>query len=97
MNAHGGGGAAAAAAAAAIANAIKASGAIVQVESRDFESILARSNKPLVVCAEGGMFTTKYLYLTAYKGLIFHTKTSTPLNFPSDIEIVQAKKIWIPG
>ena len=45
------GGAAGAAAAAAIANAIKASGAIVQVESRDFEALLHRAGDPLVVCS----------------------------------------------
>mgnify|MGYP006293992553 CR=1 FL=1 len=87
----------AAAAAAAIANAIKASGAIVQVESRDFAAILEKARDPLVVCTQGGLFSTRYQYLTSYKGLIFHTKTQTPLRLPSEAETVQAKKIWIPG
>lgn len=90
-------GAAAAAAAAAIANAVKASGAIVRVESRDFAAILSKADEPLVVCTQGGIFSTKYQYLTAYKGLIFHTKTQTPLCLPAGVETVQAKKIWIPG
>ena len=87
----------AAAAAAAIAQAIKASGAIVRVAPHDFETILSRVDEPLVVTSEGGVFTTNYQYLTAYKGLIFFAKTRTPLNLPPKAEEVQAEKIWIPG
>ena len=43
------------------------------------------------------VFSTKYQYVTAYKGLIFHTKTQTPLRLPAGTETVQAKNIWIPG
>lgn len=87
----------AAAAAAAIANAIKASGAIITVEPNDFETLLRRADDPLVVCAQGGIFSTNYQYLTAYKGLIFHTKTRTPLMLSPRIELVNARKIWIPN
>ncbi|MFC1716090.1 hypothetical protein ACFL6S_20635 [Candidatus Poribacteria bacterium] len=85
------------AAAAAIANAVKASGAIVKVESADFQKIVAKVDMPLIVRAEGGVFSKKYQYLTAYKGLIFYTKSSSELSFGGDVEIVLAKKIWIPG
>ena len=95
--AYGAGGAAAAARAAAIAKAIKASGAIVQMESSDFLVILSKTSKPLVVLAEGGFLKTSYQYLTGYKGLIFFTKSPAPLQLPGDIELVMAKKIWIPG
>ena len=44
------------AAVAAIAQAIKASGVIVQVEPEEFLLILGRSESPLVVSAEGGLF-----------------------------------------
>ena len=91
------GGGAAAAAAAAIAQATKASGAIVRVEPNDFLLILSKSNRPLVVIAEGGLLKTNYQYLTAYKGLIFFTKAKTPLMLPGDVEVVAAKKIWIPS
>ena len=94
--AYGAGGAAAAARAAAIAKAIKASGAIVQVEPNDFLVILSKTNKPLVVLAEGGFLKTNYQYLTGYKGLVFFAKSSTPLQLTGDIELVVAKKIWIP-
>ena len=87
---------AAAAAAAAIANAIKASGAIVSVEPGDFETILKKIDAPLVVCAQGGVFSTKYHYLTSYKGLIFYTRTPTPLMLGASVERINASKIWIP-
>jgi hypothetical protein len=91
------GGGAAAAAAAAIAQAIKASGAIVRVEPEDFIRILARTSKPLVVIAKGGIFKPNYQYLTAYKGLFFFTKSDKELLLSGDNEIVAAKQIWIPG
>lgn len=94
--AYGGGAAAGAAAAKAIAQAIKASGAIIQVEPKDFLTILSKSSKPLVVTAKGGFFTREYQYLSAYKGLIFFTKATEPLRIMQEIEMVQSKKIWIP-
>ncbi|MGD8501823.1 MAG: hypothetical protein PVJ86_14320 [Phycisphaerales bacterium] len=85
-------------AAAAIAQAIKASGAIVRVEPTDFMTILDRVDNPLVVCSESKFFSKKkYHYLTAYKGLIFYTKSSTPLTLRPSVELIRAKNIWIPG
>jgi hypothetical protein len=89
-------GAAGAAAAAVIANAIKASGAIVNVEAHDFEAILKKVDAPLVVCAQGGVFSTKYHYMTSYKGLIFYARTPTPLTLGPGVELIEAKKIWMP-
>ncbi len=88
---------AAGAAAAAIAQAIKASGAIVRVEPNDFLELLYRNEQPLVVRATGGFFSSNYQYLTSYKGLAFFTKSATPIELPPDSEIVESKKIWIPG
>lgn len=90
-------GGAAAAAGAAIAQAIKASGAIVHVESSDFTAILTKVDNPLVIVSESRFISTKYHYLTAYKGLIFYTKSATPLQLRPSAELIQAKKIWIPG
>jgi len=84
-------------AAAMIAEAIKASGAIVRVEADDFGRILNRQDAPLVILAQGGRFTGRFQYLTSYKGLAFFTKTSEPLYLPNNAEVVHAKKIWIPG
>lgn len=80
-----------------IANAIRAFGAIVTVESCDFEAILSRADAPLVVCAQGGVFSTRYRYLMAYKGLFFYTKTRTPLPLGPNVETIAAKKILLPG
>jgi len=91
------GGAAAAVVGEEIAQAIKASGAIVSLESIDFMTILARTDHPLVVCSQSKFLSTKYHYLTAYKGLIFYTKSSTPLMLRPSAELIHAKKIWIPG
>jgi len=81
----------------AIADAIKASGAIVRVEPGDFEAILERTPAPLVVSAQGGVFKTKYHYLTAYRGLIFYTRTPLPLALPPKAEVINAQKIWVPS
>ena len=88
---------AAGAAAAAIAQAIKASGVIVRVSQEDFESILNKSEKPLVICATGGFISTNYQYMTSYKGFAFFTKCPAPLDFSTKVETITANKIWIPG
>lgn len=88
---------AAAAAAAAIANAVKASGAIVQLEPDEFLKILGRAANPLVVTAEGGFFKTKYAYLTSYKGLDFYCQSDEVLPLPAGAELITAGKIWIPS
>ena len=89
--------AAAAAAAAAIADAIKASGVLVRVAPEEFAKILARTNEPLIVIAEGGFFGTNYQYLMSYKGLAFFTKSSNILKLPDGAEVVNANRISIPG
>ncbi|OHB77509.1 MAG: hypothetical protein A2Z25_12520 [Planctomycetes bacterium RBG_16_55_9] len=73
-----------------MAEAIKASGAIVRVEPADFETILNKVDNPLVVYAESKFFSTKYHYLTTYKELIFYTKTTIPLTLRPSAEVIQA-------
>jgi len=92
-----GAGAAGAAAAQMIAEAIKASGAIVHVEPEDFQNILSRAESPLVVEAMGGWLKKHYRYLTAYKGLCFFAKSPEPMDLGEHVEVVSAKTIWIPG
>ena len=94
---NGGAIAGAAAAAAAMANAIKASGAIVQVVPGEFGRILSRIEKALVIVSYGGWPTKSYKYLTAYKGFIFYTKSKTSLLLPGNIQKIAADKVWIPG
>ena len=87
-----------AAAAAAIANAVKAYGAIVKLEPMEFIRILNRADKPVVVYAYAKVFfTVKHKYLTSYKGLFFYTASDSPLSLPGRAEMVSAKNIWIPG
>ena len=86
----------AAAAAAAIANAIKASGVVVRVDSAAFQTILRKVERPLVIYAEGGFFTTNYQYLVSYKGFAFFTKSAEPLLLPTGVETIMAAKIWLP-
>jgi hypothetical protein len=85
------------AAAAAIAEAIKASGVLVRLEPEEFAKLLRRVKEPLVVVAEGGWFSKNYQYLVGYKGLAFFTKSESPLALPADVEVVTAKRLWIPG
>lgn len=93
----GGGGAAAAAAQAAMIQAVKASGAIVQVAPRDFQELLRRQHGGLVIHATGGLVRANYQYLTSYKGLAFYTKSRTELDLPRGTEVVKAAKIWVPS
>lgn len=90
-------GAEAAAAAELIANAVKASGVIVQVSGDDFLAILNWNAEPLVVHATTGLFSTKHQYLTSYRGLAFYAKVPDPISLPPHAQLVEANKIWIPG
>ena len=92
-----GAGAAGAGAARRIAQAIRASGAIVRVEPEDFLSLVSRAEAPLVVTTEAGIFSKKSQYLMGYRGLVFFTQSSLPLQLGEKVELIQAKKIWIPG
>ncbi len=90
-------GGAAASQAAGIANAVRAFGPAITVEPQDFDAILQRAEAPLVVCAQGGVFSTRCQYLTAYKGLFFYAKTQTPLALGRNVETINARKVWVPS
>lgn len=79
-----------------IANAIKASGVLVQVSSEDFLNIVKLSEEPLIVHARNKILRTTHTYLTSYKGLAFYTKVHDPLVLLGDFELIEAKKITIP-
>lgn len=76
---------------------IKASGAIVQIDPREFERIVRQAGDPVVVHARTGVFSKKNQYLTSYKGLIFYCVTEEALHFGSSIEVLEAKRMWMPG
>ena len=85
-----------AAIAASIAQAVKASGAIVQVEPNDFLVLLGKCDRPLVVQARGSWPAFRHRYLFGGRGLIFYTKSKDPLQFPMSVEQITAKRIWVP-
>jgi hypothetical protein len=91
------GASAGATAAAAIAQAIKASGVLIKVEPDSFSTIISKSESPLIVMAESGVFNKYFQYLTSYKGLAFYTKSPQQIQFPNRTELIYAQKIWIPG
>ncbi len=80
-----------------IANAIKATGGIVKVDAETFGSILARSEKPVVVTAPGGFLGRGYKYIMCYGGLYFYCTSKEEIQIPGAAEIIRAKTIWIPG
>jgi hypothetical protein len=90
------GNAGAAAHAAAIAQAIKASGAVVRVEPNGFEALLRKQESPLIVHSYGGFLVKKHRYLSSYKGLAFFTQSPMPLDLPGRSEIVEARSFWMP-
>ncbi len=61
-------------AAAAVAQAIKASGAIVSMEPDAFVQLVARIDEPLVVRAHSRFLGERFEYLVGYRGLVFYTK-----------------------
>lgn len=81
----------------AIAEALKASGAIVRVDEENFRRLLERDPAPLVVAAQGGWLSKSYQYLTPYRGLVFSMRSKIPLELPPGCEVVSARKIWIPA
>lgn len=88
----------AAAAAAAIAQATKASGVIVRLDPEDFLTIVNQNAEPLAVhVAPGGWFSYNHQYLTSYRGLAFYTKQGQELPLPPHCQVIEARKIWIPG
>ena len=87
----------AAVAAIIIADAIKASGTLVRIEPDKFARILQKVEDPLVIYAQGGLFSKNHQYLISYRGFAFYTKTDNQIDLPRKTEVVIARKIWIPG
>ncbi len=79
-----------------VINALKANGAIIHLEPEQFEKLASTIDAPLVVAAEGGVFSTHYKYVMHYKGLTMYCKSKEALNFPANTEWVVAKTIVVP-
>ncbi|MFP4460443.1 MAG: hypothetical protein ACLFSQ_12755 [Candidatus Zixiibacteriota bacterium] len=91
-----GGTAGAAAAYQYMANATKASGAIVMVEPEEFIKIIGKIDKPIVIVAPPGFLSKKSKYLAHYKGFTFYTKSADDINISGTAEMIKAEKIWVP-
>ena len=87
---------AAVAAAAAAARAIKASGAIVKLDPEEFQKLLRQNPEGLVVHAPAGFLSSGHRYLMGFGGLVFFASSGEPLPVPHGMQVIEAKKIWIP-
>ena len=73
--------------------AVTSVGIITRLEPEAFVELVSRQPSQLVVHAAGGIFTTKYKYLTSYKGLAFVTTSTSELTLPPGTELITAKTL----
>src|SRR5262245_3769690 len=78
----------AAAAAAAQIQAVKASGASVEVTPETFGALVSRGSEPLVIRSRGGFFGRPYLYLSPYRGVVLGARADQPVELPGDAEVI---------
>ena len=89
-------GAGGAAAAAAIAHAKAASGMVLKLEPVEFLKILSLRPAPLVAYSTSKFFGISHQYMTAYEGLVFHTKSKNSLPLPDQAVVILVKRMWMP-
>ncbi len=87
----------AAAAQQAISNAVMASGAIIKIDNNSFINLLSKMDSAVVIEAKGGVFGTRWNYLTNYKNFYFFTKSKEKIGIPSRHELIKSSRIWVPG
>jgi len=74
---------------------LRAMGMIVLVEPTEFVAIVAKMDRPMVILAEGALSMT-FRYVTVYKEMIFFSKGDSPVTFVNEVELIRARKIWLP-
>lgn len=79
-----------------VASAKSTIGPFVVCEPIEFQNLLARCETPIIVCAEKGMLTKTFQYLTSYRGLVFYTESGFPIEMPTQAEVVSARQIVMP-
>ena len=77
-------------------NALKACGSIISLDEVEFERLLEKTPKPMVVLSVGRGMNPARKYLTSYRGLTFYCRTKKEVLVPKDAEVVRAKKISVP-
>jgi len=73
------------------------SGAVIQLVPAQFARVLARIDEPIVVVANSGWPKKGQKYLTSFKGFVFCTSSDEPLILPDNVEVIEARKIKLPG
>jgi len=68
----------------------------VKVDQQTFETVLEKSENPLVLIAPAGFIRSLYRYVTSYKGIVFYLQTDKALNFNEKVECIYIKKIEMP-
>ena len=77
-------------------NALKMNGVFVKLDAKDFLKLINEKDDLLIVISETGLFTNQYLYLTSYKGFIFHCKSKEQLPLPSKHEKIWSQSVSLP-
>jgi hypothetical protein len=82
---------------AAIQQAIKASGAIVRIESKEFSRLISKMDSGLVIESVTHFFGKGYYkYSTSYSGFIFYCKSNEQISVSSRLEKISARSMWFP-
>lgn len=80
-----------------VAQAANVSGAIIKMDSGEFQKLLNQINTETAVAfSEGGMFKKKFKYLMNDKGLFVFTNSDQALQMNMKTELIKAKNIWNP-
>ncbi|MDE0021698.1 MAG: hypothetical protein OXT69_10010 [Candidatus Poribacteria bacterium] len=67
----------------------------VKVKEDEFERIVRKIEKPLVIVQEGQGLIRRSIYAIKYSGFIFYTTTKSDLNLPSGAGTIRAERIHI--
>jgi hypothetical protein len=70
--------------------------AVVHVESDQFIEMASKAPTSPVVVASTGLFRRQLRYLASRHQMMFTTNARAPLKFPPDVQLIAARKIWIP-
>lgn len=76
--------------------AMRAIGPMVELPAKDFEALLRRLERPLIVVGRAGFFRNRYTFMTSHGGFIFAARSENMLTLPQGAEVVRAKKVWLP-
>jgi hypothetical protein len=79
-----------------IQQALKMNGVFVQLTKEDFGKLINENEDLIIVVSKIGLFTTQYLHLTSYKGLVFYCKCKEPLPISSKNETIYSNSISLP-